>query len=253
MIYNPHKDNYKNDTFDYITSAYIVEYDIKSAGFNMLISARALTNTQIEYLSSLPKKERNIKIGLLQKDNPELKSILKNQFYKYRSEFIESNNIKDNNIITVKKDAFFLVNAKVTNTIFDNIEFRIKNSYSSYYRLDNFIEIFYNQRDDKIDIKGFTHVKEHEKYMIKFIKKIIKLNEISKESACRYLYKFANDYRKLKLPIGFYREFNEISQFRLKYKFAANSIFINNFEDKEEIDITYNYIHVILPFIKLIY
>lgn len=250
-IYN--KDNYTNKEFDYIPSATIKEYDMKSAGMNILISKKLLTPEQIDYLNSLPKEKRNYEIGIMQKNNKDLVKVINMGFKEYRKRFFEANEIDSSNVISIKRDAIFVVNTRIKHTKFDSILFRSKNKYSSYYRINN-IELFYSKRENRLDIKGIDddELKYH-KNIISFLKKIIKLNEISNVSARRYLYNFADRYRKLELNRGYYREFKVNGQFRLKSEMASAYFTIEVVDEYSDIEINYNYMNVILPLIKMIF
>ena len=263
MNYDPKRHNYINKDIEYITSSNIKEYDIKSAGFNMLISANALSNSQIEKLSKMDKEKRNKKIGIMQRNNKEITKIINSQLEYYRAKFIQENNLEDRNIISVKKDAFFLLNAKIKYDTFDNVVFRKKNKYSSYYRMNN-LEFYFSKYKDQLDIKGIgnlvnkkddvTNSHLHEDYMIKFLKKIFSLNEVSNKSACLYLKEFADKYRKGKLDLGYYRELNSDSKYRIKdYKLGSANLALDYVDSIKDINISYNYMNVILELVRLIY
>lgn len=250
-IYNKH--NYINKAFDYIPSANIKEYDIKSAGFNILIAKGLLSQEQIEHLEELPKERRNIEIGLMQKNNKELSKARNEGLKEYRKKFFEANGLDSESVISIKSDAIFVVNKPIKYTRFDNILFRQKNKYSSYYRINN-IELYFSKRDNKLDVKGINDLDlSKHKHFMSFLKKIIKLNEISNSSARNYLYDFADRYRKLMLPIDYYREFKSGGAFRLKQTLEFAHFETDIIDDKDELNIAYNYVNIIIPLIKMIY
>lgn len=250
-IYNKH--NYVNKDFDYIPSASIKEYDIKSAGFNMLIASGLLSDKQIEYLSSLPKKQLNVKIGLMQREDKAITKAINEGLKIYRRKFFEANELDSDSVISIKRDAIFIVNKPIKNTKFDNVLFRVKNKYSSYYRIDN-IELYYSKRENKIDVKGIddNDLVNHRKFL-SFLKKVIKLNEVSNSSAKAYLYDFADRYRKRKLDLDYYREFKSRGEFRLDQTFESGYLEMDVTDDIESLNISYNYINIIIPLIKMIY
>ena len=65
MLYEKH--NYLNKDIEYLISREIIEYDIKSAGFNLIKQYKLLDDAKILHLESLSKKQRQITIGLYQK------------------------------------------------------------------------------------------------------------------------------------------------------------------------------------------
>lgn len=250
QLYN--KQNYTNSAFDYIPSTTIREYDIKSAGFNILISKGLLSEEQIEELSKLTKFERNVRIGLMQK-NKEFAKLLNSGFKEYMRKFFEANDIDDTNVIAIKRDAIFLVNTRVKFTKFDNVVFVPKNKYSSYYRIND-IELYYSKRENKLDVKGIKDDELHlHKHFMSFLKKLIKLNEISNVSARRYMYSFADRYRQSKLDIRYYREFKKHGEYRLKDSMCSSYFTIDKIDDVNSINISYNYMKIILPLIKMIF
>ena len=252
------RDSYLNKSFDFIPSANIKEYDMKSGGLSIIMSKKLLSENQIEELKAMPKKQRNIQIGLIQRRDRELAKQLANGFREYRKMFFEANEIDESNVISIKKDAVILVNSKINRTVFDKVQFRDKNRYSSYYFLqnkNNGIELYYNRRDNILDIKG---IDDNDLYlhrsMISFLKKVIKLNEVSNSSAKRYLYDFADRYRKRKLNKTFYREFKPDGKFRIYINLDTGSFLSDEIVDDDIlIDINYNYKYVILPLIKMIF
>ena len=66
----------------------------------------------------------------------------------------------------------------------------------------------------------------------------------------KYLKRFRNKYLNKDLDIGCYRELNRESMFRLKYRIAGDPVLISDIDDKEEIEIIYNYINYIVPLIS---
>lgn len=243
-----------NKNYDYIVGANIKEYDMKSGGFNILISYEALSSEMIERLRAMDKTKRNVVIGKMQREDKELTKILNEGFTEYRRKFFEANNIDDMNILAIRKDAIFTVNAKVKQKSFDNIVFSSKNKYSSYYLL-NGMQFLYSRARNTIDVKGIDDetLKYHENYMLAFMKKLFALNEVSNKAACDYLYKFADDYRNKELKKGFYRELNFDSKFRIQSHYIGGYGVVGEIVKKKDIDIMYNYNTYIRPLINYIF
>lgn len=249
-IYKKHL--YINPNYDYIKSGIIKEYDIHAAGLNMLIAANLLSDEQVKYYNSLEKKRRNIELGYLQKNKIYAKAISEN-LKKYRKLFFEENEIDENKVISIRRDAIFVVNTRIRKKKFDNVEFVAKNKYSSYYQI-NKCDFLYSSREDKLDIKGIDDddLINHHDYILKELRQIFKLNEINNRSACEYLYKFADKYRKKKLPIEYYRELGS-NLYRLKkIQIYGNSIG-TEYANMDEIDIKWNYLNIIVPLISMIF
>ena len=98
---------YINKDIDQKVNEEIIEYDMKSAGLSIIKSGKLLDERMISLLEILPKDQRSIKIGNLQKRDKELTRKLNEGFEYYRKVFLESNDVKDDDIISIKKDAIF--------------------------------------------------------------------------------------------------------------------------------------------------
>lgn len=257
-IYN--KDQYLNKNISFIISNMIREYDIRSAGLNILFWKNAVTEKDYKYLSSLDKSSRNIQIGLMIRDNPKLSDILKKGFSEIRHRFMESNNLSNDDILSIKKDAIFVINKRPINTTIGNIEFVNKNTYTSYYYF-NKIEFYYYIREDKLDIKGISDMtlEKHQDYFIDFLKMIFKLSERSDSKIIRKkIREFSNDYKKLKLNVGYYRELNydslfKIYNFKVKGKLLATDNIDRDMLNNKFVDISYNYMRYIIPLINIFF
>lgn len=241
------RNSFLND-FDYIPYANIVEYDIKAAGFNMLVQSGYLSKKEIEKINSLPKSKRNVAVGLIQRDDKRASEIISKGLEKYRKLFMDENDITDSDILSIKKDAIFVINKRVRNRTFDNIIFRKKRSYTSYYKLGK-IEFYYDGKNDVLDVKGLGGRRNDT--IMSFLKKVFEINEYDNKKAKKFVYKFANKYRKGKVPFEAYKEFS----LNPKYVLVYGAVFDELPDDVEidDLDISYNYDNFIIPIIKLIF
>lgn len=233
MKYFNEKSNWFNPNIEYLFNSLIYEYDMKDAGFSIIKSYKLLDIDTIKKLNLMDKKSRTIEIGKIMGCNKEFSNSLMNHFSELRKFFIDSNYIEDDDLIAVKKDALFCT--KECNQLkFGSIEFRIKNKYSSYLRFpyNNNLEIYYND-GGSIEVKGINdfNLDKHRLYMLDFIYKIFKYIENKNPIIKRFILKFINDYKSLKLDQAYYLEFNNLSQ---------------------NINPLFNYQKVIIPIIQII-
>ena len=248
-LYQRHK--YLNKDVEYIISREIIEYDIQSAGFNIIKKFRLLDDHKIRHLDTLGKKQRQIQIGLYQKENKELKKTLNEKFVEVRKWFFENNDIQDDDILSIKKDAI-ITTKRCLETEFDNIRFVEKNIYTSYYYLNN-LELYYNK--DTVDVKGVSDelLELHKEYMMDFLYNFFKMMEISKRKKVIELLKdFAYYYKKRQLDIGYYRELNNQSLYKLNQKFFGEKVGVKYTKDIDNIDIGYNYMNYVVPLISIL-
>lgn len=252
MMYLYEKHNYLNKDIEYLINNEITEYDIKSAGFNLIKKYNLLDNKRIEHLESLSKKRRQITIGLYQRDNLEFRNALNEKFVEIRKIFFESNDLKDDEILSIKKDAIVTLR-KCFYTEFDNIEFADKNVYSSYFYINNF-EIYINEKD--IHLKGISDskLKLHEDYMLDFLHKLFRMIETSsnKKYIINNIKEFISFYKSKMLHIGYYRELNADSLYKLDMDFLDEHVGLEWTKSLDNIDISYNYLRYIVPIINIL-
>jgi len=232
MGYNPKKSVWLNPDIEYIFGDEIIEYDIRDAGFNLIRQYKLLPEEKIKELLYMEKMERHITIGKIQGADKDFSDVLMNKFAEIRSIFINTNKIRDNDIISVKKDALFIIGEQ-QRTKFGMVEFRDKNRYSSYIRFPNIrdLEIYYGE--DNFDIKGMgdSAISRHRLYMIEFLRNIISMLENSDIRIKRYLKKFIDNYKFHNLDEEYYLEFNSKST---------------------DINYLFNYQNIILPITQIV-
>lgn len=239
------KDSYSK--CNYLISNFIREYDISKANINILLSKRLISREQYDYFYNLDKYQRNVQIGFLQKGNTIIKNGLSQGFREYRQKFFESNNIQDDDVLLIKKDAIFIINKVATNLEFDYVQFSERNLYTSYYRIKN-VEYFYfidmiNSIENFI-IKGLgtnESILLHNNFMIDFLKYLFEsAQSLYIAEVVNILTMFINKYINYELDIGYYRELG-----RNQYKIKSTqylSYYADHLPEREKynLDIYYN-------------
>lgn len=214
MGYDPKKSTYLNPNIEYLFNDEIIEYDIQDAGFSLIRQYHLLPDEKIKELSLMEKGgERHRAIGMLQRDDKVLSKALSDKFAEVRMIFIAANNLTDNDIISVKKDAIYTI-GPCQRLKFGCIRFVPKNRYTSYVRFPNVqnLEIYYSP--EAMDIKGIgdSAINRHRLYMMEFLRTVIGMIEDGNSRVKRYLMKFINDYKSNDLEDVFYLEFNNTSR-----------------------------------------
>lgn len=247
-------DKYLNKDIEYLIGNEIIEYDIREAGFNIAKCFDLLPKSEIARLEKLTKNQRKIELGLIQRSNKEFKQALNNGFVECRRIFFINNNIEEDHVLAIKKDAIFLLKP-CTQTKFKNIEFVPKNTYTSYYYLNNF-EFYYNE--DKVDVKGINDdlLKLHQDGFLLFLKDLFRYKETEDDIiTIKFIKEFSDEYKRFLLPVEFYRELSKDSLYRFKKKLLHDNIYIKDISDdyvKELLDIHYNFTNYIVPFMKIL-
>lgn len=246
---------YTDTNRDVVIGDSIVEYDIRSAGFNIIKHFKFIPEEKIEELSQMAKHDRHIAIGKLMKNDKELMKNMKKGFMACRKIFFATNDISDERVLSIRKDAIFLIGMKPKHTVFDNIEFIEKNTYDSYFYLNG--KEFYMNRE-LCDVKGIKDemAARHRAHMLDAFRELTTLMQMADISRqVRFMKEFAVAYRRRELDIGYYRELNQTSLYRPieKIEVLGQSMGYNDCNlPLEMIDIRYNYLNYIVPLYKLI-
>ena len=215
---------------EYIISSYIREYDISKANINILLYKGLISQQEYEYYYNLPDKARKVQIGLLQRDNEKINDGLTNGFKEIMELFFKANNIQDHEVVSIKKDAIFLVNKIPEVTKFGNIEFLQKNIYTSFYKI-NKISYFYfcnnANGSENLDIKGIGDysLAFHKDYFMDFLLVLFNSAQTDPiEETIGIVQAFYDKYIKRELSIGYYRQFDPMSRYNVMNMFEADEL-----------------------------
>lgn len=209
--------NYTQD-IAYVLNSHIYEYDISKANINILYYYGKISKEEYKRLYNADRMERQKTVGIMELKDKEVYQVIKNGVLEMRENLIKQNNIYDENILSCKNDALFIINQQPEITKFGNVEFKLKNIYTSFFKLKNLEFYYYNSNIDnmeKLDIKGINDnkLKLHEDYMIDFFKTIFDTIDNNIDDSIMIIRNFYNQYLSNQLPLGYYRNFNSESMF----------------------------------------
>lgn len=240
----------------FLFSNYIREYDISKANINILYWKNVISCETYMELYRSPRDVRQYVIGNMQKDS-KVNEILMNGFVECRRMFLMENGLTEMDILSIKKDAIFVINKIPRVTKFNNIEFVKKNTYTSYMSFFNKkLELYYSSDkvsengQEKIDVKGISDHKllYHKDFMLDFLYFIFDMIENdSLENTIAGFNCFYNLYINRELDIGFYRNFDPESAYTINYKSPFNQYITYQIEQShlasrefDSINISYN-------------
>jgi hypothetical protein len=252
------KANYLNKTIQYLRDVNIREYDIQDAGFSLIKFHNLLSEDEIKRLENLPKVFRHKEIGIMRGSRKGFSKDLSDAMRVAVELFLVENEIETSELLAIKNDAVFIVSNKhIKKTKHHGATFVNKESYTSYLYI-NGVEYYYNSFLDKMDIKGLNKkvVATHSSCLLNFIKNILHYNEImvDTDDVIESLAEFRSDYIELKLEKNFYRHLSHDNGFTLKSLRGQRTQYVLSSisdSDKSDLDITYNYMHIILPIISI--
>ena len=244
IVNGNNNDLWKRDLYsidlDSVLNTQIYEYDMRSAGLSLCEYYGLLDDRMLYYLKTLTKELRNYKIGCLRRDDKKFNVALSKAFANMRYRFFISNDLCNNDIISIRKDALF-VTRRCADTKFRNVEFVLKNKFTSMHRFDKY-EFYYRNSGNYITCKGIDDNKlvVHNEYMLKFLSHVFRTIEISdNQQVVKYIKRFASDYKQYELAVGYYRELNSESL----YNMSADdmNIKIGGYIKGLNLNISYNY------------
>lgn len=244
MLYN--ENNYTIN-LGYLFNQYIREYDISKANINVLFAKGVIDKALYDKLYSVNKISRQIYIGNMIKENHRMYEVLNSGIKEYKRKFFEANNIEDNDIISIKNDAVFVLNKIPQLLKFDNVEFVLKNTYTSFMKL-NELEIYYGdsiRSNEIIDVKGIKDddlSMYHDMFLNIIISFFRNMQKFGSEVALSNLNCMINMYLQRKLPIEYYRRFRASSDYCINGITTAYGVLSlpDTDENKKSLDISYN-------------
>lgn len=244
------KTNYLNKDIQYLKNVNVTEWDIHAAGFSVLKFRKLLPEKTLEEWERLDKHTRTVKEGLLQKEHPEIAKEILDTLGDARKAFVYLNNIPSSAILSIKKDALFLINQNPKQPKIKDFEFRPKGTYTSYLYI-NGKEFYYSSKTNSLDIKGLSEEskKVQEDYFLKDICNILSMSErVSQDVVFDNLQRYRRKYLERLLPIDTYRSLDDDGLYRI------NNYTIKNITDDmlQYVDISQNYINYILPLFNAI-
>ena len=241
---------YTNPGIVFLFNQPIYEYDIRLAGYNLCKYYKLLPEKTLEKLSHMDKERVHIQIGIYSKKE-EFREKLNTAFKDMRQLFYDSNELEINDIVAVKKDAIFTTKeCKVTT--FKNVEFRKKHEYTSYVHIGT-LELYYKAGFTPIlDVKGIDNesLQKHEDGILPILYRYFeKMETATKAETLSYLNRLCSQYKFRELPVDAYREFNPNSRYRLQ---NSEDTYDEYWEDeKEDLDISYNFSNVLIPLVRI--
>jgi len=254
MLYN--KINYTAN-ISYLTNALIYEYDISKANISILYTYGYINKETYERLWNAPRMVRQKYVGYMQKDI-KIVNVLQKGILEAKRQLFESNGIQDYEVLSIKNDAVYMVNRTLDNTKFNLIEFKQKNVYTGFYKIDN-LELYYyfNNifKQEVLDVKGIRdeYLKLHEPYFLQFLKDVFNTIQTHNiEHVLRIAKAFTAKYIQRQLDIGFYRQFNSNSTYHVLLNNSGFSMMNIEPMYMNKIDISTN-LHILSELQKILF
>lgn len=228
-----------------IVNSTITEWDIRSGNTSMMYHYKLAPKEVIDKLADLPKDKRVVSIGKLMKKDKTFSKKLEECFNNTVQEFVDINGIPKENIISIKRDAVYVLNHHIQiSSLGEYVEFIPKNVYSGWMFIKPMFEFYYNP--GSIDCKGLKDelIPLHKDGIISFINDIFEIASSTNKDEYRinqYFAEFCRLYKEKKLADDYYREFNTESMYRLIYPEGTMLVDDITDDDLMYLDVSYNY------------
>ena len=241
-VYTKH--NYTRKDVTYIKNTTIIEYDMSNAGINILLTKGLLKQDFVDHLNKMDKLQKNITVGKILQKNPEWNKVMMEEFIAIRKYFMEINELTDDDILSIKKDAIFIIGKRVRNLkLTENYEFKEKNTYDTYLSIMN-KEFYVSIDKGEYDVKGFSKkvLSLQEDYFIDFIITALVLDREDIFAKHEHIKIFRTKFLNFELEPQFYIDLNE-GGYIYKYSETSSVKTITPFPplDLSKCDITTNY------------
>lgn len=231
----------------------IYEYDISMANVSVLKRSGKFDEERLEYLSQLPKMEREVTIGKLIREDRSIQTAIKKGIHLVRWNLFKENQIKDTEVISIKNDAVFVRGRALKVTKFGPVEFKRKHQYAMFMKMDR-MEFYYDRKRNIVDIKGIndTVLKEpdHQNGILRFIGTVMEYIVMDRKTQLHeYLFQFIHAYKARELSYPYYRELSQDNCYRSQFSLSGNSVQLLQIsqDDVSDLNISYNYNRFILP------
>lgn len=207
-------------TYPFIINNYIREYDLSAANINALYTNGYFDKSTYDLFKSYDKKKREVEIGLLIKRDSRVYEIISSGIIDAKKLLFESNNIQDNEVLTIKNDAVFIISKELVNTVFGNYEFKCKNLYNTYLKILD-LEIYYrdslNSDDIFFDIKGISDDKLYlHTAMVSLISEVCyRVQRYDKHDNIKFIMNIYENFLYRRLPIEYYRNLDSFSKYTI--------------------------------------
>lgn len=244
----------------------IIEVDVTKANISILREANRLSDDQYRYFLTSDRMERLIFVGNMQARDKTVTELLQTRLKEVRQKIFEVFCIEDSHLLSIRNDAVIFIDTgirSIPNDIFlqDNsnagpetyymsefLNFRVKNAYSSYYKIGNKEILYLNNRVSKqelIDVAGISDetLELHKQYFLDLLLSLFECAEEDIKETLIFLSEVYPQYINKSLDIGYYRRFDANSRYDLDK--SISSLYDYQLEhatnaQKDIIDISYN-------------
>jgi len=207
------KQLWSNQNIQYMFHEHICEYDMVAASLSISKRFQLLDNDLIEQLKLLPKEERVKRVGLIQRNDKSFSENLLSGIRDIRKKFIITNNLTEEDIISLHSDAVFMRTKRNIISNIEGVEFIKKGEWTSFMRYKN-IDMFYGNDYIKYQNVNKDMINEQTLGLNLHLKKVFEMVENYDEDVFEYLSKFQKKYLQDGFPDYYYIPFGKLGEYK---------------------------------------
>lgn len=255
----------------------LVEYDMREGGFSIIQKEKLLPPDVIKSFLKMSKEDRHKAVGnLAHSHNRKYKHVPKKlieYFKEYRLMFGEKNDLKNDDIFYIRKDAICTKKYCYETKMDEYVEFREKNVYHSYMYLEpkyvdtgklkpHPMEFYWSHDTGHVDVKGIkdSYVTLHENGLLNVVSMFMSyLYQLNYDGALRFIVSVMDAYKRgfgwkegCEHPENYYRRFDSTGMYRV----LQNGVVMEVEELGESMipycEKIYNYRNLLLPMLQLV-
>ena len=127
-----------NSSYDLILNSFIYEYDISKANINALYGRGVISKGEYDNLYGADKFIREKTVGLMIRKDSNVYKEIQAGIMDAKYQLLTQNNIDVEDVVCIKNDAVFVKNAKLDYTKFGLMEFKLKNTYTIFIKINRY-------------------------------------------------------------------------------------------------------------------
>lgn len=256
--------NYVNDALPFLVNCLITEYDIERGNTSVMRHYGLAQDEVISRLEGLSKKDRNVQVGLMQREDKNFAKALEAAFDKAVKEIVRQNDLDmDIDVLCVRRDAIFVVNKTLQKPkIGNSILFRPKHEYHASLQIGPKLHFFF-ESGKPVRVDHFIQetkdtdgiLEKLRPGMFDFLEEFVQVCESSNMNRRRvyeWMANFCNAYKARSLDAEYYREFNRDASFR--FQDGEMTTLMDYVPDDmiDSLDISFNYVNIIIPLLQIL-
>ena len=213
--------------YEWLINMNIQEWDLSKANISILRSLNLIDEEQYQSYLVMPKQNREVAIGCLRRDNPDIEKGYQEGIVYARRLFFDINSIDQENVLYIDNDSVTTVHSwndqragYIRGELTPYLNFRVKNRYTSLYRINEIDFLYFSDgKDERYRLKNINQErieKYHSKYFLDFLLAIAySIQSYGILDSLNMIERTYEKYVNRELPVQYYREFNSGNKYKI--------------------------------------